>query len=69
MGFDSGKVRALPCTPIKFMATPDRNDLTPASQEKLLQWVTPKIALMESGDTAGQKPNQASEDGLGNGPS
>jgi hypothetical protein len=52
------------------MTTPDRNDLTPASQEKLLQWVTPKISLMESGDTAGQKiTNQANEDFAGKGPS
>jgi hypothetical protein len=52
------------------MATPDRNDLTPASQEKLLQWVTPKISLMESGDTAGQKNQMNAEtDGPTQGPS
>jgi hypothetical protein len=32
----------------------DRNDLVPATQEKL-EWVTPKISLMEAGDTAGPK--------------
>ena len=31
------------------MTTTDRNDLVPA-QEKL-EWVTPKISLMEAGDT------------------
>ena len=33
------------------MTSADRNDLMPA-QEKL-EWVTPKISLMEAGDTAG----------------
>ena len=31
----------------------DRNDLMPA-QEKL-EWVTPKISLMDAGDTEGNK--------------
>ena len=35
------------------MTTADRNDLMPA-QEKL-EWVTPKISLMEAGDTDGGK--------------
>ena len=33
-------------------ATTDRNDLLPA-QEKL-EWVTPKISLMEAGETDGK---------------
>jgi hypothetical protein len=33
------------------MTTADRNDLMPA-QEKL-EWVTPKISLMDAGDTEG----------------
>ena len=36
------------------MTTADRNDLMPA-QEKL-EWVTPKISLMDAGDTEGNKP-------------
>ena len=35
------------------MTSADRNDLVPA-QEKL-EWVTPKIALMEADKTAGAK--------------
>jgi hypothetical protein len=31
----------------------DRNDLVPATQEKL-EWVTPKISLMEAGETEGK---------------
>jgi hypothetical protein len=34
------------------MTSADRNDLMPA-QEKL-EWVTPKISLMEAGDTEGK---------------
>jgi hypothetical protein len=34
------------------MTSADRNDLVPA-QEKL-EWVTPKISLMEAGETAGK---------------
>jgi hypothetical protein len=34
------------------MTSTDRNDLMPA-QEKL-EWVTPKISLMEAGDTDGK---------------
>jgi hypothetical protein len=34
------------------MTSADHNDLVPA-QEKL-EWVTPKISLMEAGDTAGK---------------
>ena len=34
------------------MTTADRNDLMPA-QEKL-EWVTPKISLMDAGDTDGK---------------
>jgi hypothetical protein len=35
------------------MTSADRNDLMPA-QEKL-EWVTPKISLMEAGETLGNK--------------
>jgi hypothetical protein len=41
------------------MPSADRNDLMPA-QEKL-EWVTPKISLMEVGDTEGGKAPGASE--------
>ena len=34
------------------MTSADRNDLVPA-QEKL-EWVTPKISLMDAGDTGGK---------------
>jgi hypothetical protein len=34
------------------MTSADRNDLVPA-QEKL-EWVTPKISLMDAGDTLGK---------------
>jgi len=36
------------------MTSADRNDLMPA-QEKKLEWVTPKISLMDAGDTEGTK--------------
>ena len=35
------------------MTSADRNDFVPA-QEKL-EWVTPKISLMDAGDTIGAK--------------
>jgi len=35
------------------MTAPDSNDLIPAPQEKL-EWVTPKISLMESDATEGR---------------
>ena len=38
----------------RLMTTADSNDLMPA-QEKL-EWVTPKISLMEAGDTDSTKP-------------
>ena len=41
------------------MTSNDRNDLLPA-QEKL-EWVTPKISLMDAGDTEGKRlirPNE-----------
>jgi hypothetical protein len=41
------------------MTSADRNDLMPA-QEKL-EWVTPKISLMEAGDTDGSKPYYKTE--------
>ena len=37
------------------MTTADRNDFVPA-QEKL-EWVTPKISLMDAGDTEGKINN------------
>jgi hypothetical protein len=40
-------------------ATTDRNDLLPA-QEKL-EWVTPKISLMDAGDTDGKPQNNNQE--------
>ena len=38
----------------------DRNDLVPATQEKL-EWVTPKISLMDAGETD-SKPNFEKEE-------
>jgi len=32
------------------MTSADRNDLVPAQEKQ--EWVTPKISLMEAGDTA-----------------
>ncbi len=51
MGGGAGIVRLLPAA--LLMTSADRNDLMPA-QEKL-KWVTPKISLMEAGDTEGNK--------------
>jgi hypothetical protein len=48
------------------MTSNDGNDLMPA-QEKL-EWVTPKISLMDAGDTEGQK-NLWHFEGKWNGPS
>ena len=42
------------------MTTADRNDLMPA-QEKL-EWVTPKISLMEAGETHGKNPNDSEDE-------
>ena len=52
-------MRLLPATcyllpAARLMTTADSNDLMPA-QEKL-EWVTPKISLMEAGDTDSTKP-------------
>ena len=44
------------------MTSTDRNDLMPA-QEKL-EWITPKISLMDAVGTEGTKPNLASEDSI-----
>jgi hypothetical protein len=41
------------------MNSNDRNDLVPA-QEKL-EWVTPKISLMDAGDTEGKMNNRPAE--------
>jgi hypothetical protein len=41
------------------MTSADRNDLMPA-QEKL-EWVTPKISLMEAGDTESKLSIKAAE--------
>ena len=38
------------------MSSADRNDLVPA-QEKL-EWVTPKISLMDAGDSQGKNAQQ-----------
>ena len=35
------------------MNSADRNDLMPAPAQEKLEWVTPKISLMEAGDTSG----------------
>ena len=43
------------------MTTTDRNDLVPAPAQEKLEWVTPKISLMETNTTSG-KPNKGSED-------
>jgi hypothetical protein len=42
------------------MTSADRNDLMPA-QEKL-EWVTPKISLMDAGDTESKANNAPIED-------
>jgi hypothetical protein len=39
------------------MTTADRNDLIPAPAQEKLQWVTPKISLMDAEDTDGTKFN------------
>ena len=49
------------------MTSTDSNDLVPASQEKL-EWVTPKISLMEAEDTA-SKPVMGGEYKTNLGPS
>ena len=49
MGGSVGIICLLPTS--RHMTSTDRNDLMPA-QEKL-EWVTPKISLMEAGDTDG----------------
>ena len=51
MGGSVGIICLLPTS--RHMTSTDRNDLMPA-QEKL-EWVTPKISLMEAGDTDGTK--------------
>jgi len=33
------------------MTSADRNDLMPAQEQEKLEWVTPKISLMEAGET------------------
>ena len=45
------------------MTSADLNDLVPAQQEKL-EWITPKISLMDAVGTEGAKPNLASEDSI-----
>ena len=42
------------------MNSADRNDLVPAPAQEKLEWVTPKISLMETDTTSG-KPNNGSE--------
>jgi hypothetical protein len=51
MGGSVGIICLLPTS--RHMTSTDRNDLMPA-QEKL-EWVTPKISLIGSGDTDGTK--------------
>jgi hypothetical protein len=50
MGGGVGIIYRLPAACL--MTSADRNDLMPA-QEKL-EWVTPKISLMEAGETDGK---------------
>jgi hypothetical protein len=57
MGGSVGIICLLPTS--RHMTSTDRNDLMPA-QEKL-EWVTPKISLMDAGDTEGGKGNYAKE--------
>jgi hypothetical protein len=57
MGGGVGIIYRLPAACL--MTSADRNDLMPA-QEKL-EWVTPKISLMEAGDTEMGKPNAQNE--------
>jgi hypothetical protein len=51
MGGSVGIICLLPTS--RHMTSTDRNDLMPA-QEKL-EWVTPKISLIGSGDTDGKQ--------------
>ena len=72
MGGSVGIICLLPTS--RHMTSTDRNDLTTyrndlmPAQEKL-EWVTPKISLMGSGETEGGKQYSASEDFDGNHPS
>jgi hypothetical protein len=50
MGGSVGIICLLPTS--RHMTSTDRNDLMPA-QEKL-EWVTPKISLIEAGETDGK---------------
>ena len=50
------------------MNSADRNDLMPAPAQEKLEWVTPKISLMEAGDTDG-KVYMVMEGSIGRGPS
>ena len=38
------------------MNSADRNDLMPAPAQEKLEWVTPKISLMDADTTDGSKP-------------
>jgi hypothetical protein len=50
------------------MTSTDLNDLMPASQEKQ-EWVTPKISLMEAGDSEAKNPFKAETLRMRSGPS
>ena len=39
------------------MNSADRNDLMPAPAQEKLEWVTPKISLMDAGNTEIPKPD------------
>ena len=56
-GAGAGILCLLPAA--RLMTSNDGNDLTPA-QEKL-EWVTPKISLMDAGDTEGKLLPQPTE--------
>jgi hypothetical protein len=62
MGGSVGIICLLPTS--RHMTSTDRNDLMPA-QEKL-EWVTPKISLMEAGDTDGTGKYSSTKERTGN---
>jgi hypothetical protein len=51
MGGSVGIICLLPTS--RHMTSTDRNDLMPAQEQEKLEWVTPKISMMEAGETDG----------------
>jgi len=43
------------------MTSADLKDLVPAHAQEQLEWVTPKISLLDAGDTDGSKRNSTQE--------